>query len=224
MRIQRLALLSLVLLAAQVLLVEGEKAGKEKDAPGKPEKRQRGRAHRRPPQGRFTTPDLAECRWAVTELQGGSATLHVQCTQKDKEFSCHFSGHLDSCLQSVKKANTVWRQIGRHLKGQKNICEDSRGVVTARVCRKKFPEAGLKLLNSTLIKERKPSQGDMKTKEVQESTPSSPGTPQTVSPQGPKCVKDPEIEIQRRAALEYCGEPWLAFCKFIFTMLQDNSC
>ncbi|XP_076993233.1 fibroblast growth factor-binding protein 1 [Tamandua tetradactyla] len=223
MRIQSLALLSSLLLAGQVLLVEGDKPRKQPGTLDRPEKRHRGRTQARLPGGTFPTQDLAECRWAVTELQEGSVTLKVACTQKDKEFSCYFGGNLDSCLQSVKKTKALWRQLGRSLKGQKNVCKDPESLVRARLCRKKFPEASLKLLNSTLITEKKPSQGDLMP-EVKEATRASPVKTQASTTKDPKCVEDPEVVIQRKVALEYCGESWAAICKFFLTMLQDTSC
>ncbi|XP_037684830.1 fibroblast growth factor-binding protein 1 [Choloepus didactylus] len=221
MRIQSLSLLSFLLLAMYVLLVEGDKRRKQTSTPGKPKKRHRSQTHEHLPHGKFATQDLAECRWAVTELTEGSATLKVACTQKDKEFSCYFGGNLDSCLQSVKKTKALWKQLGQSLKGQ-NICENPKSVVRARMCRKKFPEASLKLLNSTLIKERKPSQ-DMKP-EVEEATRASPVKTQTVTTKGPECVEDPEIATQSKVALDYCGESWADTCKFFLRMFQDKSC
>ncbi|XP_006208160.1 fibroblast growth factor-binding protein 1 [Vicugna pacos] len=237
MRVQSLTLLSLLLLAALVLSVEAEKERKKRHgskastdklhAPGKPQMEPRSQPSQHLTKGKFVTQDHANCRWVVTEQEEGIA-LKVECTRQDNKFSCFFTGNPTSCLESNQK-NVYWKQIGRNLRSQKIICGDSKSVLKTRVCRKKFPESNLKLVNSTLIRNQKSSQKLMKpsTKEqseVEKTTLSSPAKTQTMATNYSKCVEDPDLVNQRKTALDYCGESWSFFCNFFISMIQGSSC
>ncbi|EPQ15096.1 Fibroblast growth factor-binding protein 1 [Myotis brandtii] len=243
MRIHSLTLLSFLLLAAQVFLVEskkevkkrgGSKATTEKTQTlGKPWNEQRSQPPKHLTKGKFVTQDQADCRWVVTEKEEG-IVLKVDCTRQDNKFSCSFTGNPTSCLESTKKG-AYWKQIGRSLRTQKVICGDSKSILKTRVCRKKFPESNLKLVNSTLIG-KKPSQETMEPSpreqtmtneaslmepnKVKENTLAGPAE----SSINPECLEDPDMMNQKKAALEYCGESWSSFCKFFFTMVQSESC
>ncbi|XP_008508270.1 fibroblast growth factor-binding protein 1 [Equus asinus] len=259
MRIHSLTLLPFLLLAAQVFLVEGQKEIQNQHVSkattdklhtlGNPQIEQRSQPAKHLKKGKFVTQDHADCRWVVTEL-GKGISLKIECTQQEKKFSCVFTGNPTSCLELNKK-NMYWKQIGRSLRSQKAICGDSKSVLKTRVCRKKFPESNLKLVNSTLIDSKKPSQEYMepspskqskvteasfmepnKVKQfssreqikVKENTPTSPMETQTMAINNPECVDDPDMVNQRKTALDYCGESWSSFCLFFLTMFQSNTC
>ncbi|XP_007948273.1 fibroblast growth factor-binding protein 1 [Orycteropus afer afer] len=235
MRLQRLALFSF-LLAAHVLLAEGkkEKDRKKAHSPG-----HRGQSRMRPAGGRFQTPDQAACTWAAAE-QGAGATLKVACTRQEKQFSCFFAGNPHSCPEFASKKRVYWRQIGRDLVRQTNICEDSKTVLKTKLCRKKFPEAHLKMVNSTLIKNKhspgKSGQSPVVTeaKKLTTTTPPKPTLVKATAPagarqqntgiSGPECEQDPDLQYQRKLAEDYCGESWGTFCKFFLAMFQDKPC
>ncbi|XP_055443502.1 fibroblast growth factor-binding protein 1 [Bubalus kerabau] len=234
MRTHGLTLLSLLLLAVPMLLVEAKKEGRNRHgskasadeslALGKPGKEPRSQPTKHPIKGKFVTPDHADCRWAVTRQEEG-IMLKVECTQRDNTFSCFFTGNPTSCLE-LHKNNAYWKQIGRNLRSQKVICGDAKSVLKTRVCRKKFPESNLKLVNSTLIRIKKPSQelmepSPMDTVEV--TTSSSPEKTQTMTTKDPQCEEE-DLKNQRKVALEYCGETWGSLCKFFLSMVQGSSC
>ncbi|XP_023405437.1 fibroblast growth factor-binding protein 1-like [Loxodonta africana] len=239
MRIQSLALLSFLLLAAQMLLVEGKKERSRKKGHGLGH---RSQPHMRPAKGRFLTPDQAECKWAVME-EGNGATLKVECTRAENHFSCYFAGNPHSCPEFVKKKRAYWKQIGRNLAQQMNICETSQNVLNTKLCGKEFPEAHLKMVNSTLIEKKESTEKSVQpavvpeTKmmtttttpkptvvlETKETTPAD-DQQQTMGINGPECEQDPDIQYQRKVAEEYCGESWASFCKFFLTMFQDKPC
>lgn len=247
MRIHRLTLLSFLLLAAQVLLVEGRKEARKRGVSkattdethtlGKPRTGQRSQPPKHLTKGKFVTRDHADCRWVVTEKEEG-ILLKVDCTRQDDKFSCFFTGNPASCLASNKKS-VYWKQIGRSLRSQKVICGDSKSVLKTRVCRKKFPESNLKLTNSTLIR-KKPSQESvelspreqsmvnevslMEPNKFKENTLSGPAESKTMDSNDPECVEDPDMMNQKKVALDYCGESWGSFCKFFITMVQGDSC
>ncbi|XP_004375226.1 fibroblast growth factor-binding protein 1 [Trichechus manatus latirostris] len=233
MRIQSLALLSF-LLAAQVLLVEDKKER------GRKKGHSLGRT--RLAKGGFLTPDQAECRWAVVEDSNG-ARLKVECTRVENQFSCYFAGNPHSCPDFANKKRVYWKQIGRNLAQQTNICERSQTVLKTRLCGKKFPEAYLKMMNSTLIKTKESTEKfiqqtvitEAKTMsttttpkpamviETKETTPAK-AQQQTMSANGPECEQDPDVQYQRKLAGDYCGDSWASFCQFFLTMLQDKPC
>uniref|UniRef100_A0A8D0X9E5 Fibroblast growth factor-binding protein 1 n=1 Tax=Sus scrofa TaxID=9823 RepID=A0A8D0X9E5_PIG len=237
MRIHGLTLLFFLLLAAPMLLVEAKKEGKNRrghkasadksHALDNPQVELKSQLPKHLPKGNFITQDQADCRWEVTEQQEGIA-LKVECTREDSKFSCVFTGNPTSCLELNKK-NVYWKQIGRNLRSQKMICGDSKSALKTRVCRKKFPESNLKLVNSTLIRIKKPSQELMKPSlrgqsKVKDTTPPSPAQTQTMAIKDPECVDDPDMVHQRKTALDYCGESWSSFCKFFIAMVQGSSC
>ncbi|XP_019480667.1 PREDICTED: fibroblast growth factor-binding protein 1 [Hipposideros armiger] len=255
MRIHSLTLLSFLLLAAQVLLVEGKKAVKNRRASkattdkmytvGKSQVEQKSQPPKHVTKGKFVTQDQADCRWVVTEKEGG-IVLKVECTRQDDKFSCFFTGNPNPCLESNKKS-VYWKQISRSLRSQKSICGDAKSTLKTRVCRKKFPESNLKLVNSTLIR-KKPSQESREPSPREQSTANEaslmePNKVKEISPKDqvmakentligpaesktndPECVDDPDMANQKKEALEYCGESWGSFCKFFMAMVQSDSC
>ncbi|XP_006919043.1 fibroblast growth factor-binding protein 1 [Pteropus alecto] len=258
MRIHSLTLLSFLLLAAQALLVGGKKEVKNRRVSKAATDKMHtlGKAHieekSQPPKhltkGKFVTQDQASCRWVVTEKEEG-VVLKVECTRQDETFSCFFAGNPTSCLESTQKS-VYWKQIGRNLRSQKVICGDSKSILMTRVCRKKFPESNLKLVNSTLIR-KKPNQESMDPSPTEQSTAneasitepnkvkkfapeekvtvkdnalSGPAEAKTVATDDPKCVEDPDMVNQSKVALEFCGESWSALCKFFITLVQGISC
>lgn len=234
MRTHGLTLLSLLLLAVLMLLAEAKKEGRkrhgskasteESHALGKPGKEPRSQPTKHPIKGKFVTQDHADCRWAVTKQEEG-IVLKVECTQQDNTFSCFFTGNPTSCLE-LHKSSVYWKQIGRNLRSQKVICGDAKSVLKTRVCRKKFPESNLKLVNSTLIRIKKPSQELMEPSPmdmVEVTTSSNPEKTQTMTTKGPQC-EDEDLENQRKAAQEYCGEVWGSLCRFFLSMVQGSSC
>lgn len=208
MRVHSLALLPLLLLAAQVLVVEGRKEVKNRrvskaspdqtEISGKPQVKQKSQPAKHLAKGKFVTQDQADCRWVVTEKDPG-VDLKVECTRQDDKFSCFFSGDPTSCLASSGKS-PYWKQISRSLRSQKAICGDPRSVLKTKVCRKNFPESNLKLANSTLIRKKPrqesagPSRGEQSTlneaallepNKVRQSSFKDPVTARANSPSGP---------------------------------------
>ncbi|XP_054438216.1 fibroblast growth factor-binding protein 1-like [Pteronotus mesoamericanus] len=240
MRIHSLTLLSFLLLAAQVFLVEGKKEVKNRRVNkattlGKPQTEQRSQPPKYLIKGKLVTQDQADCTWVVTEEKG--IVLKVDCTRLDEKFSCFFTGNPALCLELNKKS--YWKQIGRSLRSQKVICGDPKSVLKTRVCRKKFPESNLRLVNSTLIR-KKSSQETMEPPsteqsidneaslvepdKVKENTLSGPAESKTWGSNDPECLDDPDMAKQKKAAEEYCGQYWSSFCKFFMIMVEGNSC
>lgn len=248
MRIHSLIVLSFLLLAAQVLSEKVRKRAKnvpdsttEEDMSpslGKARNKQRSRTSKSMTHGKFVTKDQATCRWAVTEEELG-ISLKVQCTQADQEFSCVFVGDPTGCLK-YDKDQTYWKQVARTLRKQKNICENSKSVLKTRVCRKKFPESNLKLVNPNAHENMKPRKEkaevsprehnkvqeavSMEPNKVKVDITTSPAATQTVAVKDPECLEDPDVLNQRKTALEFCGESWSSFCTFFLNMLQATSC
>lgn len=249
MRLHSLILFSFLLLAAQVLSEKVRKRAKnaphssaEEGAEGMPpslgkaQNKERSKTSKSMTHGKFVTKDQATCRWAVTEEELG-ISLKVQCTQAGQEFSCVYAGDPTSCLKHDKD-RTYWKQVARTLRKQKNICGNAKSVLKTRVCRKKFPESNLKLVNPNAHGNMKPrkekaqvSSREHKVQEVVSTEPNqvkeditpSPAVTQTVA-KDPDCLEDPDMLNQRKTALEFCGESWSSFCTFFLSMLQATSC
>ncbi|KAF7467457.1 Hypothetical predicted protein [Marmota monax] len=248
MKMHSLALLSFLLLAAQVLSAKVRNGTKNRRGSipegdpsvplGKGQSKQRSRTSKSMTNGKFATKDQASCRWSVTE-QELVITLKVECTRMDQEFSCVFAGKPTKCLK-LNNEKAYWKQIVRTLRKQKNLCENSKSVLKTRVCKKQFPESNLKLVNSTLYENMKPrkektelspkehiqvtSPSALEPNEVKENIHSSPAETQTVAVKGPECMEDPDVVNQRKTALEFCGDSWSSFCNFFLTMFQSTTC
>lgn len=254
MRIHSLTLLAFLLLAAQALLVGSEKEVKNRRVSGATTDKTHtlGKSHieekSQPPKhlikGKFVAQDQASCRWVVTEKEEG-VVLKVECARQGEKFSCFFTGNPTSCLELTQKS-IYWKQIVRNLRSQKVICGDSEGILMTKVCRKKFPESNLKLVNSTLIR-KKPSQESMEPSPTEQSMVneasitepnkfkqfapeekvvvkdnalSGPAEDKTMAANNPTRVEDPDMVNQRKVALEY----WSTFCEFFITLIQGISC
>nr|XP_004656130.2 fibroblast growth factor-binding protein 1 [Jaculus jaculus] len=239
MRIHGLTLLSILLLAAQVLSekvrsgaksIQRSKPDEDLSAPlGKAQNKQRSKTSKSMTNGKFVTKDLTTCKWAVIKQELG-ITLKVECTNQEHQFSCVFAGDPSECLKH-NQDRVYWKQIARMLRKQKNICGSSKSVLKTRVCKKQFPESNLKLATPNSLGNMKPemeeaeltSQTQESSSEVKEST-SSPAVTQPVAIKDPECVDDPDVANQRKTALEFCGESWSSFCSFLLNMLQATSC
>ncbi|XP_036620976.1 fibroblast growth factor-binding protein 1 [Trichosurus vulpecula] len=230
MKVKCIALFSILLLASQLLLVDCEKQKKRKNgrdgeeerkqlgSPDKNERDRKAKGGKNLPRGRFSTQDNVPCTWAVTEKEG--VTLRVQCKGQETQFECTYAGNPSSCPQFVGNEKAYWKQIGRALRKQKNLCADPKSVLKSRVCKKGAKEAHLKMVDSTIKRGKKDPQ-----------TPASTGRPAALTIQSTgqqlttqKCVEDIEVINQRKMAEEYCGESWSSLCTFLLTMFQDKKC
>ncbi|XP_068925546.1 fibroblast growth factor-binding protein 1 [Petaurus breviceps papuanus] len=235
MKIKCIALFSILLLVSQLFLVDCEKQKKRKNgrdskgewkqlgSPDKNERGQKAKGGKKLPRGRFSTQENVPCTWAVTEKDG--VTLKVQCKGQETQFECTYAGNPSSCPHFAGNEKAYWKQIGRALRKQKNLCADPKSVLKSRVCKKGAREAHLKMVDSTL-KDRSQEKGK-KDPQIPDST----GRPAAVTVQPAsqqsttqKCVEDIEVINQRRIAKEYCGESWSSLCTFLITMLQDKKC
>ncbi|XP_005402577.1 PREDICTED: fibroblast growth factor-binding protein 1 [Chinchilla lanigera] len=248
MRIHNLTLLSLLLLASQMLtqkVKHGAKHRQSSTADGDPsvldkaQSRQRSRTPKSTISGKFVSRDRgATCRWATTEQELGIA-LRVQCSQEQHKFSCVFAGNPTECLKHHSE-KVYWKQIARTLHKQKNVCGDSKNVLKTKVCKKKFPESNFKLESSTLLENMKP--GELESKLSPTEHPNNKGdsskepykakgdvsstlaVTKAATTRDPKCLDDPDVEMQRKMALDFCGESWSSLCTFFLSMFQATSC
>ncbi|XP_020027233.1 fibroblast growth factor-binding protein 1 [Castor canadensis] len=224
MRVHSLSLLSVLLLAGQVLSENVKSGAKNAQGSipdgdpsvpqGRRQNKQRSRTSKSVTNGKFVTKDQATCRWAVTEQELG-IMLKVECTGMDQEVSCVFAGDPTGCLKHNEE-RVYWKQIAQTLRKQKNICGNSKSILKTRVCKKKFPESNLKLVNTILHGDLKPRKEEVELSQ-REST-------KVKEDKDPKCAEDPEVVNQRKTALEFCGESWSSFCTFFLTMFQAASC
>ncbi|KAL1791054.1 Fibroblast growth factor-binding 1 [Sigmodon hispidus] len=205
---------------------------------GKAQNNQRNRTSKSTTNGKFVTKDQATCKWAVTEEVVG-VSLKVQCTKADHDFSCVFAGDPTDCLKQ-NNDQIYWKQIARTLRKQKNICGNPESVLKSRVCKKKFPESNLKLVNANAGGKTKPSKekaavptteyskvqdaSSVEPDKVKEGTAPSSNVTQTMTIKDLECLEDPDVLNQRKIALEFCGESWSSLCKFFLNMLQSTSC
>ncbi|KAM6150612.1 fibroblast growth factor-binding protein 1 [Erethizon dorsatum] len=248
MRIHNLTMLSLLLLASQVLTQKVKNGAKHRHnsiADGdssvldKAQSKQRSRTSKSTTNGKFVSRDQgASCKWAMTEQELGIA-LRVECTQAQRKFSCVFAGNPTECLKRHSE-KVYWKQIARTLRKQKNICGDLKDVLKAKVCKKNFPESNLKLASSTMLENMKRGKAEStlsptehpnykgasskEPHEAKEDVSSTPAVTKAATTQDSKCVDDPDVEMQRKMALDFCGESWSSLCTFFLNMFQATSC
>ncbi|XP_062963493.1 fibroblast growth factor-binding protein 1-like [Cynocephalus volans] len=168
MRSHSLTLLSFLLLATQVLLMhiqKGVKIGQQ----SKPDL-DRWFTMESPENGAevqpsdfvrissFTIENQTVCEGRLTEKGYGIVALKIDCTRNNSQFSCVFTGNIDSCLESLEHKLDYLGEIIRSLKLQKNVCGNSTAMLMTSVCGSKFEESNLKLVSSTLLNSQNPSQ------------------------------------------------------------------
>ncbi|XP_062069166.1 fibroblast growth factor-binding protein 1-like [Lepus europaeus] len=156
-----LTLLSVLLLAAQVLRTEAQdreqdEVNLEAEQDGWVPLEKPVIVSTSPPTqvivtGSFVSRDQAKCKVTVTTQEEG-VHLQVDCVRLEHEFSCVFAGNPTACLHCLNNDKVYWRQIGWHLRRLNRICEDSKVILNTRVCSTKYPESNLKLVNSTLAR------------------------------------------------------------------------
>uniref|UniRef100_A0A8C8RVF9 Fibroblast growth factor binding protein 1 n=1 Tax=Pelusios castaneus TaxID=367368 RepID=A0A8C8RVF9_9SAUR len=172
--------------------------------------------------GKFTAKDNSECTWAVSEVD--TVALKVECKKGESSFQCHFSGNPSTCPQFAANHKLYWKQISRSLKKQKNICQDPKGILKSKVCKKGPQSAHLTLTSSSLIT-LPDSVKDKTAHHGKEISQTSATTPENQSGKSSNdCVEDIDYIDQQKVAEEYCSETWRSWCNFFITMIQDKKC
>ncbi|XP_034628462.1 fibroblast growth factor-binding protein 1 [Trachemys scripta elegans] len=238
MNIRSFALLFVLILLSQTLVVDGEtqkERKKERQNGGKGRKKQTGtkqenekgqesKGGKSSLKGKFTTKDNSDCTWAVTEVD--TVTLKVECKKGESSFRCDFSGSPSTCPQFAANQKPYWKQISRSLKKQKNICQDAKGILKSKVCKKGPQSAHLTLTSSSLITlqdSRKDKTAHHGKEITQTSAPAI--TPENQPGKSSNdCVEDIDYIDQQKVAEEYCSETWRSWCNFFITMIQDKKC
>lgn len=176
----------------------GVDRGQHKDRPGVKGGRQPKSVSAQPIKGKLVTKDKSECTWAATGED--LFTLGVTCKKGGRSFSCEYVARPTACLQYASNVKLYWKQMARALKKQKNLCQDSRALVRAGMCKRAARDAHFRLRNA----QRKTD---------------SPSTP----PPASRAVKSCQPENMKLAE-EYCNNSWTSLCTFLFTMVQDYDC
>ncbi|XP_029446539.1 fibroblast growth factor-binding protein 1 [Rhinatrema bivittatum] len=245
MKIRSLTFLCILVLLSQLLLVncnqheEGKQKKENKEKPqdagkqkgtGKGERKQVGADQNEKGQrpnrgkgvhGKFSSKDKAECTWSVT----GEDTVHlkVECTQGNASFWCVFAGNPSSCMHFKADSKSYWKQIGRAVKKQKQLCKSPKSVLKSKVCKKGPQEAHLSLTSSSLVK--------MGNLNKDEATAHEKAKPHNAEPMekdlvkdDTKCSEDEDPIDQKKLAEEYCGKTWGSVCTVFFSMVQSKKC
>ncbi|XP_050804016.1 fibroblast growth factor-binding protein 1 [Gopherus flavomarginatus] len=238
MNIRSFALLCVLILVSQTLVVDGEaqmERKKERQNGGKGRKKQTGTKQENEKgqdskggkpslKGKFTTKDNSECTWAVTEVD--TVTLKVECKKGESSFRCDFSGSPSTCPQFAANQKPYWKQISRSLKKQKNICQDPKGILKSKVCKKGPRSAHLTLTSSSLITLQDSIKGKTTHPRKEITQTSAPAITLENQPgkSSDDCVEDTDYIDQQKVAEEYCSETWRSWCNFFITMIQDKKC
>nr|XP_033804755.1 fibroblast growth factor-binding protein 1 [Geotrypetes seraphini]XP_033804763.1 fibroblast growth factor-binding protein 1 [Geotrypetes seraphini] len=246
MKIINLTVLCILVLLSQLLLVnsnqqkerkqnkenkeKSQDSGKQKGASkgerkqagmDQHEKGQKAKGGKGAPQGKFSSKDKMECTWAVTG--DDTVDLKVECTKDDASFWCVFAGHPSSCPHFKADQKAYWKQIGRALKKQKNLCESPKGVLKSKLCKKGPQEAHLSLTSSSLVQI-----GNVEQDETAAQEKAKPHNTEHVDKDlvkdGAECSEDEDTVNQEKLAEEYCGKTWGSFCTLFFSMVQDKKC
>ncbi|KAJ6659391.1 hypothetical protein lerEdw1_019123 [Lerista edwardsae] len=233
MKIRQSAFLCALIMISQMLPAgcerqkerKKERAGSEK--PGRPEsgsqnqdrKGQKIRGQKASLKGKFISKEKSECTWALSEAE--TATLKIDCKRGESSFSCEFAGHPSTCPQYSGNQKTFWKQITRSLKKQKNICEDPKGILKSKVCKKGPSSAHLKLVTTLSSEQEKPLHHG---REATVASVMSVALEQQPGHESSDCVEDVDYVDQRKVAEEYCSEHWFSICNFVFSMIQNKRC
>uniref|UniRef100_A0A3Q0SNL3 Fibroblast growth factor binding protein 1 n=1 Tax=Amphilophus citrinellus TaxID=61819 RepID=A0A3Q0SNL3_AMPCI len=149
--------------------------------------------------GKLVTRDKSKCNWAATGED--LFILSITCKKEDRSFSCEYIARPAACPQYVSNVRLYWKQIGRALKKQNDLCQDSSALVRAGMCRRAARNAHFRLHATQRMKT----------------------SPLYVPPSPIKAVKSCQPGNRKRAE-EFCGDSWSSFCTFLFTMVQDYDC
>uniref|UniRef100_UPI00398E9F3E fibroblast growth factor-binding protein 1 n=1 Tax=Pristiophorus japonicus TaxID=55135 RepID=UPI00398E9F3E len=220
MKFSRVALLLLLLFITQYLLADangdlkqrrkGKRQGRGRAQDGdnnrKPETalnvgaeekgRRKGRGSA-PKQGRFVSPDKAQCKWTLRGEEAADRNLRLECKEELKEYWCEFTGKPSACSKYAGNAKTYWRQITKILKKQKALCSEPSAVLKSGLC--KSPKAAhLKMTSSSLLGAADPAEERSKVP-------------------APLTTTNPDHPDIHKIADENCSERWGSLCKFMFS-------
>nr|XP_056711830.1 fibroblast growth factor-binding protein 1 [Euleptes europaea] len=180
-------------------------------------KGQNGRGQKGAHKGKFISKEKSQCTWTLSERE--TATLKIDCKEKDHNVSCVFSGNPSTCPQFSENRNAFWKQITRSLKKKKNICEDPKGILKSQICKKGPASAHLRWVTSHNSQQGKPVLHE------RETLPATATAVENRLEQGSRdCVEDIDYIDQGKVAEQYCSDSWLSLCKFFVTMIQDKKC
>lgn len=189
--------------------IPADKSGRQKPGANNPNgKGQKTRGQRGSFKGKFISNEKAECTWSLNEA---TATLNIDCKREGKSFSCQFSGNPSSCPQYSENQKAFWKQITRSLKKQENICENQKGILKSKLCKKGPPSAHLTYV--ALHSDNQENLGHSEREVTQAPTKAS-----------SDCVEDEDYVDQLKVAEQYCTNEWLSLCSFFISMVQTKKC
>ncbi|XP_036439309.1 fibroblast growth factor-binding protein 1 [Colossoma macropomum] len=154
-------------------------------------------------EGSFTARDSSLCTWTASGEK--TFALRIACESEARgKFTCEYAGEPAACSAYGTGARRYWRQVGRALAKQKQLCADERAVVRAGMCVRAPPAAHFRLA--------RPETGPKTTTTASVDFPES-------TTRAPECAESAD---HRRLAEEKCGEAWASICTFLFTIVQSG--
>ena len=195
------------------------------------------------PKGKFSVKNGVQCTWASNK-ERDVVRLRISCENPEEARVrdgvssvkvCEYVGKPARCPAYISNPAGFWKQVSRTLKKMEDqLCEDTRALVRASMCKRAPKEAHFKFgpgapradhLTTTTRASRSSTAFTESTTSITSTTTTTTHkdarkTVSSTAVSGKACTPVNKTKLGE----EYCSGPWSSVCAFFFSMLDSTEC